>query len=403
MTSEVEPVDEADQPALVPQRPGWRDNPERASRHDRSGGPPLNFYDVRVNLERDGHPDGEEHARPVGRDLGAMTSDNGELRNDDVAGGDLQFEAPPRYGLVPVADPAATAEVVRADLAGRRFESAAHIAVCRDGKLTGLARIEDVLAAEPSTRLTDLMDPDPPVITHGVDEEIAAWKAVHNGESALAVVDDDGRFLGLIPPRRIVEVLLFEHDEDLARLGGYLASTASARHATEEAVLPRLGHRLPWLLLGLAGAVAAAGIVGSFERELNARVLLAVFVPGIVYMADAVGTQTEALVIRGLSVGVPVGHILRRELLTGLLVGAALAGVFLPVGLLLWHDGEVVVAVAIALLAACSTATVVAMALPGLLHRLGLDPAFGSGPLATVVQDLLSLVIYFWVASLIVD
>ena len=331
-----------------------------------------------------------------------MSSDNGGVGNDDVVGGELQFEAPPQYGPVPVAHPAATARSVRADLAGRRFESAAHIAVCREGRLAGLVRIEDVLAAEPSTPLTDLMDSDPPVITQGVDEEIAAWKAVRHGESALAVVDDDGRFVGLIPPRRLVEVLLSEHDEDLARLGGYLASTASARHATEEAVLPRLGHRLPWLLVGLAGAIAAAGIVGSFEHELKARVLLAVFVPGIVYMADAVGTQTEALVIRGLSVGVPIGRILRRELLTGLLIGAALGAVFLPVGLLLWHDGEVVVAVAIALLAACSTATVVAMALPGLLHRLGFDPAFGSGPLATVIQDLLSLVIYFWVASLIV-
>ncbi|HET6950317.1 MAG TPA: magnesium transporter [Acidimicrobiales bacterium] len=313
--------------------------------------------------------------------------------------GELQFEAPPQYGPVPVAQPAATAQMVRADLAGRRFESAAHIAVCSEGHLAGLARIEDVLAAEPFTPLADLMDPDPPVITRGVDEEIAAWKAVRHGESALAVVDDDGRFVGLIPPRRLVEVLLSEHDEDLARLGGYLASAASARHATEEAVLPRLGHRLPWLLLGLAGAVAAAGIVGGFESELNARVILAVFVPGIVYMADAVGTQTEALVIRGLSVGVPVGRIVRRELLTGLLIGAALGAVFLPVGLLFWHDGEVVVAVAIALLAACSTATVVAMALPGLLHRLGLDPAFGSGPLATVIQDLLSILIFLGVAQ----
>lgn len=340
---------------------------------------------------------------PLERDLGVMASNEGGPQRDNMAAGDRWFEAPPRYGPVPVADPATTAAQAQRDLAGRRFESAAHIAVCRDGQLAGLARIEDVLAAEPSTLLADLMDPDSPVITHGVDEEVAAWKAVRHGESALAVVDDDGRFVGLIPPRRIVAVLLTEHDEDFARLGGYLASTASARHATEEAVLQRLGHRLPWLLIGLAGAVAAAGIVGRFERVLSARVLLAFFVPGIVYMADAVGTQTEALVIRGLSVGVSVGGIVRRELLTGLLVGVALSGVFVPVGLFFWHDGEVIVTVAIALFGACSTATVVAMALPWLLHRLGFDPAFGSGPLATVVQDLVSLAIYLSVAVLVID
>jgi magnesium transporter len=120
--------------------------------------------------------------------------------------------------------------------------------------------------------------------------------------------------------------------------------------------------------------------VGAFEHQLDENVLLAFFVPGIVYMADAVGTQTEALVIRGLSVGVPVGRIIGRELLTGLLVGVLLAAAFLPVGLVLWDEDDVIVAVAIALLAACSTATVVAMALPWVLSRLGRDPAFGSGP-----------------------
>jgi magnesium transporter len=131
--------------------------------------------------------------------------------------------------------------------------------------------------------------------------------------------------------------------------------------------------------------------------------LVAFFVPGIVYMADAVGTQTEALVIRGLSVGVPIGRVVRRELFTGVLIGLALAMAFWPLGFALWGQADIAVAVAVALFAACSTATVVAMALPWLLYRSGRDPAFGSGPLATVVQDLMSLVIYFAVVALIVD
>jgi magnesium transporter len=320
---------------------------------------------------------------------------------EEASATDLRFETAP-YGPVPVEPADAAVGDVRRRLAGRRFESASHVVVCCDGRLVGLARLEDVLAAEEATPLADVMDPDPPVIAPHVEEEVAAWKAVRHGESALAVVDEGGRFVGLIPPRRMVEVLLAEHDEDLARLGGYLASSSSARHATEEPLALRLGHRLPWLLFGLVGAVAAAGIVGRYERELDRELLLAFFVPGIVYMADAVGTQTEALVIRGLSVGVPVGRIVRRELLTGLVVGCVLAAVFLPIGLVLWGEPDVVVAVSIALLAACSTATLVAMTLPWVFDRFGRDPAFGSGPLATVIQDLLSLVIYFLVASVLV-
>ena len=187
----------------------------------------------------------------------------------------------------------------------------------------------------------------------------------------------------------------------MARMGGYLASTASARHATEERVVARLGHRLPWLLVGLVGVMAAAGVVGSFESQLEANVLLAAFLPGVVYMADAVGTQTETLAIRGLAVGVSPGSIVGREALTGLVVGALVAVAFLPVAAVVGGAWDVGVVVALALLVACSVATVVALVLPWLLHRSGRDPAFGAGPLATVVQDLLSIVVYLALARLL--
>ena len=97
----------------------------------------------------------------------------------------------------------------------------------------------------------------------------------------------------------------------MARLGGFLAASKRARSASEEAVHRRLWHRLPWLALGLAGAMLSAGIVGSFEDELEAEVLLAFFVPAVVYMADAVGTQTETVVIRGMALGVCLRRIAR--------------------------------------------------------------------------------------------
>ena len=144
--------------------------------------------------------------------------------------------------------------------------------------------------------------------------------------------------------------------------------------------------------------MASAAIVGAFEEQLEENVLLAVFVPGVVYMADAVGTQTEALVIRGLSVGVSIRAILRREIATGFVIGLAIAVAFLPFALLVWGDGSLALAVSVALLASSAIATLVALLLPWALQRLGTDPAFGSGPLATVIQDLLSIGIYFAVA-----
>jgi magnesium transporter len=302
--------------------------------------------------------------------------------------------------------PLATADVpagqVRRSLHGSRYDSLADVAVLDEGRLVGLVPLEGLMAAPGETPLAQLLDSDPVVLAPDVDQEHVAALMARHAERSVAVVDAEGRFHGLIPPHRMLKVALAEHDEDVARLGGFLASTEQARHAAEEPVGRRLWHRLPWLLLGLAGAMASAAIVGSFEEQLAKTVLLAFFLPGVVYMADAVGTQTEALVIRGIAVGVHLPTVFRRELATGGVMGLVIGAAFLPFAWLVWDDGGVAVAAAIALLAACSTATVIAIALPYALHRLGHDPAFGSGPLATVVQDLLSIVIYFGVALAVV-
>lgn len=302
---------------------------------------------------------------------------------------------------VPQARPTDLVSQVRSSLAGRVFETAAAVAVTDEGRLVGLVRLEDLMAASGDAHMLAVMDASPAVVGPGVDQEVVAWQAVQRGESVLAVVDDDGRFLGLVPPQRMLAILLWEHEEDMARLGGFLHDAQAARRASREPVLRRLWHRLPWLIVGLIGALVAALVIESFEAQLRANVALAFFIPGIVYMADAIGTQTETLVIRGLSVGVRIGEVVRREIVTGLLVGLAVAALFLPVALWQW-DNDVAMAAALALLAACSIATVVAMVLPWVLSRLGKDPAFGSGPLATVIQDLASIVIYFVFVLLIV-
>jgi magnesium transporter len=263
----------------------------------------------------------------------------------------------------------------------------------------GLVPIETLLAADSETPVGGLLEVEPVILLEGADQQQAVRRVAAAGGRSIAVVDAEGRFRGLLPPEQLLAVLAAEHDEDLARLSGYLTTTSAARAASEERVSRRLWHRLPWLGIGLAGAMASAGIVASFEDSLRDEVLLAVFVPAVVYMADAVGTQTEAIVIRGLAVGTSLRSIARREAITGLVIGALIGALFFPFALAIWGNERVAASVALALVASCSIATIVAMGLPYLLARLGRDPAFGSGPLATVIQDLLSIVVYFSIAT----
>jgi magnesium transporter len=303
---------------------------------------------------------------------------------------------------VPRAAPATTARSALAALTGRELDCAVDLAVCDGERLAGLVPIERLLAAGPETELAQLIEGPPPTVVHGADQEHAVREAVRRGGRSVAVTDERGRFLGLVPPEQLLAALEEEHEEDLARLGGFLAGTTVARTASLEAVVKRLWHRLPWLALGLAGAMLSTRIVASFEEQLRSAVLLAFFVPAVVYMADAVGTQTETVVIRGMSVGIRMREVFGRELATGLAIGVLLAGMFFAFVLVLWGEPRVAASVSLALFVSASIATFVAMLLPYALARLGKDPAFGSGPLATVIQDLLSIVVYFAIALALV-
>lgn len=303
---------------------------------------------------------------------------------------------------VPIAREDQTVQEVWQGLTGQSFDYVGDVVVFRNETLVGLVPLERLFAADGTARIADLTHSAPETVVPRADQEAVALGLVKRGHSSVAVVDSAGAFVGLVPAHRMLRVLLSEHDEDLARLGGYLAGSESARSAAEESIRRRLWHRLPWLFLGLAGAMLAAIVVGGFEAQLEKTVLLAFFLPAVVYMADAVGTQTETVLIRGLSVGVELRTVVVRELATGLIVGALMAAAFLPFALLVWGDGQVAVAVGLSLAASCSIATVVAMAFPWAFKRFNADPAFGSGPLATVVQDLLSITVYLVIATALV-
>ena len=137
--------------------------------------------------------------------------------------------------------------------------------------------------------------------------------------------------------------------------------------------------RLPWLLVGLIGAMGAAVLIGAFEERLEANVLIAFFVPAVVYMADAVGTQTETVLIRALAADVSTRSIFAREVVTGLVMGIVVGAVSFAFAVVGWGDQQVALAVAIALLASCSIATLVAMALPAAFQRSAATPPSGPG------------------------
>ncbi|HET7730934.1 MAG TPA: magnesium transporter [Usitatibacter sp.] len=269
-------------------------------------------------------------------------------------------------------------------------------AVGERGELLGILPVRRLFAFGGARTLGEVMRRDPPCARLDEDQEHAASLALHHAMNALPVLREDGSFAGVVPAQALLHVLRREHVEDLHRLAGIQRETARARHAIEDPPLRRFWHRIPWLVAGLAGSALATAVMAGFEQRLAANVAIAFFIPAIVYLADAVGTQTEAIAVRGLSLTRSgITHLLAGELGVGTLIGAALGVLAVPLVFLAFGDGRLGLAVGISIWAASTIAATLGLLLPWLLARGGIDPAHGSGPIATVVQDIVSILAYF--------
>jgi magnesium transporter len=305
---------------------------------------------------------------------------------------------------VPTGSSNETVGSVLTRLPGNVFDYADTIYVVDEvNTLTGLVPMPRLLAATPHSYLRDILTKPFPAAHEGADQESVASLALINGVAAVPVVDGQQRLLGVVPPQALLEVLRHEHEEDLHRFTGIRHYDLQARTAMESSPIRRARDRLPWLLVGLMGSMLATYVMTRFEHALQSQVVIAFFVPGLVYLADAIGTQTEAIAVRGLSLSQsPVGTLIAGELRTGLIIGLTLGALTFPVVWLIFGDARLALAVSLALVTAGSVATSIGFLFPWTFFRLGKDPAFGSGPLATIFQNVLTLIVYYFTVSLIV-
>ena len=274
------------------------------------------------------------------------------------------------------------------------------LVVDQNGRYRGAVEVVRLLNAPANSQVSELVRTDWPYVTPEVSQERVLMMAADAGVASLPVVTAAGKPVGIIPPVTMLEVLAHEHREDIHRLVGILRERAGSRHALEDPPAQRAARRLPWLLVGLAMSAVATAVMAKYETALQANVTIAFFIPALVYLTDAIGTQTEAIAIRGLSVlRKPLPKILLLEFMTGGMIGLVLAlvaflGVWLAFG-----DIRLALGVAISLLVAGTLASSIGLMLPLVLSHFRIDPAFGTGPVATITQDVLTIIIYFAVIT----
>jgi magnesium transporter len=265
--------------------------------------------------------------------------------------------------------------------------------------LKGRLSLKDLLTSPNDAHIKDVYIPKVDFVSvNERAEEVAKVMAKYDLE-AIPVVDEMNRLVGRITIDDIVDVIREEADKDYQQMAGITQDVEA-----DDSILDLTRARLPWLLVGLIGGLGAAMIMGGFEDIISEHAVLFFFTPLIAAMAGNVGVQSSAIVVQGIANDDIKGSIasrLSKEMLLALFNGIILA-VLLFASTWIWK-GELLSALAISL----SLIVVIVMAgligtfIPLFLHKRGIDPAVATGPFITTSNDIFGILIYFWMAKLI--
>lgn len=286
------------------------------------------------------------------------------------------------------------------------FETLNYIYVIdKEEKLMGVFSLKDVFQKPEEMRVEDLMIKELIKAHPYTDQERVAILALKNNLKAIPIVDKDNKFLGVVTSDTILEILHSEHVEDILRSAGVRNGVYFPSRMMKVSVGILAKTRIPWLIFGLLGGIFAAQIANFFETPLKTNFALVAFIPLIVYIADAVGTQTQTLIARNLALDFEFSFkkYLLKEIKVSFLI-ALILGIFLSVASFLWYQlPHLGLILGISLFLTVIAAIFIGSLIPYLLHRFKQDPAIGSGPFATIITDIASLAIYFSVASILVE
>jgi magnesium transporter len=268
--------------------------------------------------------------------------------------------------------------------------------------LLGIVSTKDIINVDKKTVLGNIMN------THFVsakpftDQERVAKIAIKYSIKAVPVIDGKGILLGVIPPREIFRILQWESTEDILRSSGVAGKSQQLKKAIEKGPMRMSILRLPSLLIGVLGGIAATSVMEFFHASLESQLVLAFFVPVLLYLSAAVGTQTGTIFVRNIATeNVHYPSYVLKEFITGGAIAAVLGGLMFLI-VYLWHNSVLVaLTIGLSLLIAIMIATFLGVMIPLALMAFKKDPAISGGPIINVVQDIITLLTYFIVASFV--
>jgi len=278
------------------------------------------------------------------------------------------------------------------------------------GELLDDIRIRDFILSQPYKKVADLMDNRVTSLNAYDDQEKASEVFKMENRVAIPVVSQSNKLLGIVTIDDMFWVAEEEFSEDMQKMGG---TEALEQPYLEIPLFQLFKKRIVWLIVLFLGEMLTATAMGYFEDEIAKAVVLALFVPLIISSGGNSGSQASTLIIQAMAVGeITISdwwRVLRREILSGLLLGTAL-GIIGFLRVVLWsqvfpdvygiHYIQIGFVVGFSLIGVVLWGTLSGSMLPIFLKKLGADPAVSSAPFVATLVDVTGLVIYFFTAFL---
>ncbi|RFU68007.1 magnesium transporter [Peribacillus saganii] len=271
--------------------------------------------------------------------------------------------------------------------------------VDEEKKLVGVISLRDLIVADDDTMILEVMNDRVVSVSVSEDQEEVARLMRDYNFLAVPVVDFQDHLLGIITVDDIIDVMEEEASDDYSKLAG-----VSDMDRVDKGPFAAAKKRLPWLVILLFLGMLTASLIGRFEETLNQKAILAVFIPLIAGMAGNTGTQALAVAVRGIATGElddgSKWKLIIREAGTGLITGAT-CGVLITIVVYFWHgDWFLGFLVGLSILITLIVATLAGSLVPLIMHKMKVDPAVASGPFITTINDIISILIYFGMATM---
>ncbi len=265
-------------------------------------------------------------------------------------------------------------------------------------RLVGVVSYRDLLLAETTDIIRNIMYERVIYVSEYTDQEEVARLIERYDFLAIPVVNDEDVLVGIVTVDDIIDVFIQEAHEDIEKL-----SAAGKAIDFETKSYVAAYRRLPWLILLLFIGVISGSIISSFETTLEKVVAISFFIPMISGMTGNIGTQSLAVVVRGLSTEEInrkiIIRLIFREANVGIIIGF-ICGLLISLIALIWQGSFILgLIVGLSLFLTLIIGALSGTIIPILLYHLKIDPAIASGPLITTLNDIFSLTIYFSLAT----